>query len=138
MKPEDEKKLSELNKAVDDALSARTKWLDEKMEEYAGIKVGEDIYDLRTGMRLGTVSKLYRYWAGQNPLFDTALNINYEYRERRFVFGNTSCQPGLEFGTKADASKRFKEIAEGLSGSLRSDTKGEIAGCAGEAPAGRK
>lgn len=58
------KTLAELNKAVDDAVAERTKWLDDQMVLKSKFKPGDEIYDLSTGKRLGIMHEPYRYHAG--------------------------------------------------------------------------
>jgi hypothetical protein len=95
----DNNRLDELNASVDGAIQARTDWLDQKMAQYAKVQVGEEIYNIDTGQRLGVVSKHYRYQAGQNKLFDTRLSISYEYETSSGCFDNTSRQ-GIPVGGK--------------------------------------
>ena len=52
--------LAELQAKLDAALAARTKWMDDHMADFAVVPVGEDLYDLSTGNRLGRVTELYR------------------------------------------------------------------------------
>ena len=100
---EDQAELDALNQRVTDALNARTLWLDGKMSKYAKVQVGEAIYDLETGQRLGVVSGLYRFHGRHNPLYDTELSISYEYETRPNSFDNTSRQPGLRVGNAEQA-----------------------------------
>lgn len=103
---EDEKgELAGLTAAVSAAIEARRDWLDAKMHETSSLQVGDDIYDVRSGRRLGAVSKLYRYWRGRDDLLDKSACCDYEYRERGNCFGNTSSQTGLSFGTREEAAR---------------------------------
>lgn len=89
--------LDALNAAVTSAKEARRDWLDRKMHETSHLQVGDSIYDLRTGERLGTVRKLYRY-------DKSSVYCDYEYETAPRCFDNTSSQPGRSFGTRADAA----------------------------------
>lgn len=101
---EDEKaELNSLNAAVTAAIEKRRAWLDAKMYETSRLKVGDDIYDLHSGRRLGRVSELYRYHTDRNDLYDTSVHCDYKYETGRLCFDNTSRQPGLSFGTRQDA-----------------------------------
>lgn len=90
----DSEELAALNCAVDEAIKARTDWLDSKMEQYAECKIGDtvlcrheysDIY-----LPIGKVSRFYRYWAGRNALHDTSLEIHVEFETRKNCFDNSS------------------------------------------------
>jgi hypothetical protein len=105
---EDEnRELAALNDAVSAAIAARRTWLDAKMHECSDLQVGDDIYDLGSGSRLGRVSKLYRYWADRDDgIRDTSVSCNYEYETGRGCFDNTSRQSGRSFGTQDEAVQR--------------------------------
>lgn len=104
--------LEALNAAVQAAIGARRKWLDTKMLETSKLKVGDDIYDVQAGVKVGTVSRLYRYWAGRDDLYDTSVQCEYEYQTRPGCYDNTSRQTGRSFGTRADAV-RYAELKLG-------------------------
>lgn len=113
---EERSELDALNEAVQEAIDARREWLDTKMHEVSALKVGDDIYDTRSGQKLGVVSKLYRYHADQNPLFDTHVSVNYQYETGSRCFSNTSSQIGVSFGTREDAARFAKYRADFLAG----------------------
>ena len=93
--------LDALNARVKLAMDARKKWLDEKMLECSALKPGDEIFDIRTGRRLGVVSKLYRYHCEHGGgLFDTSVKCDYEYETSPNCFSNTSRQTGLVVGKK--------------------------------------
>ena len=71
-------KLETLNKAVGDAVAARTKWMDEHMADYSKFQIGDEIYS-KNGIKLGIVAELYRYHAGDSR-FDTSMYIHQRYR----------------------------------------------------------
>ncbi|MFA4084314.1 hypothetical protein ONA92_21690 [Mycobacteroides salmoniphilum] len=101
---DEESELEALNASVQAAIDARREWLDAKMLETSKLKVGDDIYDVETGVKLGTVSRLYRYHSGRNDLYDTHVECDYEYESRPGCFGNSSTQVGrVVFGTHEDA-----------------------------------
>lgn len=113
--PEDELTLSQLNAAVDEAIERRRDWLDKEMLATASLKVGDEIYDLEKGLRLGVVSKLYRYWRDRDEgVRDRYISVEYEYKTRPGCFDNTSCQPGLRHGTRQEAADALKWRAEWL------------------------
>ncbi len=100
--------LDRLNHDVESAIKTRTKWLDDHMEEVSKVKPGDALYDVNSGELVGIVRKLYRYWAEQNPLFDTHLSVECEYNPTGSppnVFDNTSRQEGRMFGTKEEIIK---------------------------------
>jgi hypothetical protein len=103
---EERAELDALNAAVDQALANRKAWLDAKMVETSRLKVGDEIYNLKTGDRLGVVTELYRYWANQNNLLDTGVHCDYRYLVRGDAairsYDNTSRQIGLRYGSKED------------------------------------
>jgi hypothetical protein len=93
--------LDALNAHVKLAMDARRKWLDAKMLECSALKPGDEIFDIRTGRRLGVVRKLYRYHCQHHEgAFDTSVHCDYEYETSPNCFDNTSRQPGLLFGRK--------------------------------------
>lgn len=108
MREEDRLKLNELNRKVEDAIQERSDWLDSKMDEYAEIKVGEEIWDLVECKKLGVVAKLYRYF-GDDRSKDKHLSIDYEYQTGECCFDNTSRQPHIRVGTKEDAIRYHEE-----------------------------
>lgn len=111
----DEKQLGELNKAVASALTARREWLDSKMSEYAEMQVGEDVYDLHTCDKVGTVSKLYRYWRDRDDgVRDESLSIDYEFQTSANYFDNTSRQP-FKLGSRTQAESRCRALLKKIS-----------------------
>ena len=85
--------LADLNKAVKDAIENRRKWLDNKMDEYSDIHVGDIIKNSQTGEVLGKVTRLYRYWQDRDGgVRDTHMSIHYEYEISPGNFDNTSRQ----------------------------------------------
>lgn len=108
MKEQDIVKLNKLNKRVEEAIKERSEWLDSKMPEYAKVQVGEDIYDLKFGVKLGVVSEHYRYWKDMGEdVRDNYLEINYEYNTGGNCYDNTS-RGHVLVGTKDDLIK-YKE-----------------------------
>jgi hypothetical protein len=102
---EDEKnELADLTAAVTAAIEARRNWLDAKMHEISRLQVGDDIYDLDSGAKLGTVSELYRYWRDRDDgVRDTDAYCSYRYVTSPGCSDNTSRQVGRSFGTREDA-----------------------------------
>lgn len=93
--------LAALNASFTAALEARRNWMDEHMIDYASYKVGEELFDLKTGQRLGVVSKLYRpTWGVDNPLYQGNMDIGYQYETAPNYFDNTSRQPYLSYGNR--------------------------------------
>lgn len=103
--PEIEAELDRLNRAVDAAIEEREKWLDKMMVELSDLKVGDPIYDIRKGERLGVVHTLYRYHTDQNKLYDRSLSWDYRYETLPNCLDNTSRQFGVFFGTREEAIK---------------------------------
>jgi hypothetical protein len=107
--PAEAGELAAFNAEVTDAIERRRAWLDGKMHELSTLQVGDGIYDLITGSRLGTVSALYRYWRTRDDgVRDTTLSCAYEYEQQPHVYRNTSSQPYLLFGTQEDAERRSR------------------------------
>ena len=111
--------LASLNQSVDEAIKARKAWLDSKIVEVSKLHVGDDIYNLETGRRLGTVTNLYRFWEDADEgVRDKYLSVDYQYCEdlddpRGKSYDNTSRQTGI-FGTREDAAKWMIRRAEEL------------------------
>ena len=109
--------LEALNSEVTAVLAKRSSWMDAHMEDFARFKIGDEIYDMDSGRRLGIVSKLYRYWGGdRNPLDDTSLSIEYEYRTDGFLGGNgfydNTSRQSISIGTAQELADRLKARAE--------------------------
>ena len=119
MKKQDEVKLDALNKAVTDAIQERREWLDKKMAEYAEVKIGEDIYDLTNGVKLGPVSGYYRYWRDQHDgILDKSLSIEYKIETSPNCFDNTSRYGHILVGTKKSLIKRKERELQRLNSNL--------------------
>ena len=92
--------LDRLNAEVKTAIAKRERWMDAHMPDYAKYQVGEAIYDMRSGARLGVVSRLYRYWGGRDPQYDVSMVIDYEFKTPQGFYDNTSRHAGgLWIGT---------------------------------------
>ncbi len=104
--------LAALNAAVTAALKARRDWMDAHMQDYARYQVGEEIFDMATGRRLGVVSELYRYQSDQNPFYDTHMSVDYQYNKGGNCFDNTSRQIGLSIGNAEELAAKLKSDAE--------------------------
>jgi len=122
------KELADLNAKVAEALTERKAWMDAHMEEFSEFKVGEEIYDLGTGALLGTVSRLYRYWADKDPCFDTSMSVEVEFREiGSNLFDNTSRYAGSKrFGTREQARRAAASEAEYLAWKARGEDWSEL------------
>ena len=82
------KQLSLLKKKVEEALKARTDFLDKHMHLFAKFQIGEEVINRKTGERT-EVTEHYRYHR-DSPQYDTSL-----YCDCRFKNGdNTSCYGG--------------------------------------------
>ena len=103
LSPEDQGRLDYLNQAIEDAIRERTSWLDSKMEEYADLQIGDDIYNLNSGKKAGVVTALYRLNSGRRR--DGYMEVNYKFETSPNCFDNTSRQPGV-LGSKPEAVKR--------------------------------
>lgn len=106
---DDEKaELDALNEAVTNAIETRSRWLDAKMVETSCLQVGDGIYDLDTGSRVGTVTRLYRVSAkNHNGIYDTSVSCYYEYEKAPRSFDNTSRQTGRRLGPKPALVERL-------------------------------
>lgn len=114
---DEEQELAGLNAAVSAAIEARSLWLDAKMHECSQLQVGDDIYDLDKGRRLGKVSELYRFWRDRDEgVRDTYAYCDYKYETSPRCFDNTSRQVGLSFGTREDAARRAEMRTSQLRG----------------------
>jgi len=92
-------KISKLTDDIDDALKVRTDYLEQLKDKYAKAKVGDRIFNERTGDLLGVCSKVYRYTSGHNfgGYHDSSVCIHYEYEKRNGfgknkIYDNTSRQ----------------------------------------------
>lgn len=106
--------LAALNDGVSAAIAARAAWLDAMMAQTSDLQVGDDIYDLRSGAKVGVITALYRYHSGRNDLYDTSHCCHYRYQVHAGYQDNTSRQSGASFGTKAQALARAESQADRL------------------------
>jgi hypothetical protein len=107
--------LGNLTAAVLAAIEARRIWLDAKMRECSRLQVGDDIYNVNTGTRLGKISKLYQYWRDRDEgVRDTSHYCDYHYQTHQGCFDNTSRQIGVSFGTREDAARYADKRARSL------------------------
>lgn len=98
----DEAELHRLNIEVDRAIEQRKAWLDERMHSLSELKIGDPIYDLDLGKRVGVVSRIYRYHR-DDPRYDRSLYWDYEFHTGDNCYDNTSRQPERRFGTAQQA-----------------------------------
>lgn len=118
---EDEKnELAGLTAVISAAIKARRVWLDAKMRECSRLQVGDEIYDLTSGIQVGKVSRLYRFWEDRDEgIRDTSVHCDYEYETSPRCRDNTSRQSGRSFGTREDAVRyaemRTSQLRAGLS-----------------------
>jgi len=114
---EDKNILHQLNIDVINTIKKRRDWLDSKMQEYAEMQIGDNIYNLETGLPVGIVSKLYRLWRDTDEGFrDKVLEINYEYRTKQGWYDNTSRQPhqlGSRERTLKTIEQKIKDLNNG-------------------------
>lgn len=115
LKEEERQKLDELNTAVDKAIATRRTWLDAKMPEFSRFQVGDDLYNLRSGVLLGKVSSLYRLLRDESKgVMDSSPYCHLRFEVSPDCFDNTSRQPDLLIGSREDAIKFAEQQAETL------------------------
>ena len=122
LREDEQAELDALNEAVDEAIRKRTAWLDAKMAEVCTLKVGDDIYDLDSGRRLGIVTRLYRYWGPhdpggecRDPRYDKSCSVEVEYSDSPGSRDNTSRHAGARsFGTKEEAAREAQRRLDRL------------------------
>jgi hypothetical protein len=106
---EEQHELDALNAAVADAITARRNWLDAKIRETSQLQVGDDIYDVTSGQKVGRVTGLYRFWRDRDDgIRDDSHYCEYEYEVAPGCRDNTSRQSGRSFGTQEDALTRLE------------------------------
>lgn len=114
---DERRQLDGLNIAVDAAIADRREWLDAKMIECSRLHAGDDIYNIETGVRLGVVTGLYRYWRDRDDgVRDRYMGCEYKYRTPHGWFDNTSRQRGVQFGTREEAVRSAELQAKLLRG----------------------
>lgn len=95
--------LDALNDAVTSAIATRRAWLDAKVLECSTIKPGDMLYEVCSGMELGRVSKIKRFWRDRDEgVRDTSPSCFFEYETSPGSFDNTSRQ-SLSAGTREQA-----------------------------------
>lgn len=106
--------LKALNAEFFVAMEKRKAWMDAHMTDFARYQVGDEIFAMSNGARLGVVSKLYRYWGSDNrdPQYDTEMNIEYEYCTGNNCYDNTSRRPiNIMNRQELDDWQRFRNRA---------------------------
>lgn len=114
---EERYELAVLNTKIAATVLARRNWLDAKMVETSDLQVGDDLYDLESGYKVGVVTAIKRFHRGDFE-FDSSPSCYYEYSTGGMGRDNTSRQIGKSFGTREDALQRAEWRAERLRGSL--------------------
>lgn len=121
--------LDALNQKVVAVLARRKAWMDAHMENFSNFKVGDEVYDTKTGALLGTVSKLYRYWGERDPRYDTQMAIEIQYRKdgSKNCYDNSSRHAGVgpDFGTKEQAWQAAQSRADYLAWKARGENWSE-------------
>ncbi len=119
--------LKRLNEAVQEAIRLRQVWMDAHMDDYAELHVGDDIYDLNSGRKLGVVTELYRpTWGSPGPRETESMRVYYKYKTGEhggaIFIDNTSRQMDLYAGTHEEAvtmqESRLRAVKAGYSGGL--------------------
>lgn len=93
--PELRAQLNALNEAVDAAVNARTKFLDDHMAEVSLVKIDDPLYDRDTRRLVGYVTALYRYWQNRDWRYDNQFSVEVKFRHPLHTnyIDNTSRQP---------------------------------------------
>ena len=80
----DRAKLRFFNQAVESAILTRQKWLDEAVERYADVQIGEELFDLESGRSLGIVTRHLRCHrnSGSGNYYDNSMSFSYEVRPK--------------------------------------------------------
>lgn len=76
------------------------------MEDYAKYKIGETLYDRKTGQVVGKISAYYRYHAGRDDCYDTSMSVDYRFTTPSGYGDNTSRQGGPYGLCNAEELKR--------------------------------
>jgi hypothetical protein len=110
-------RLEIFNNEVESLLKKRKDYLDKKAIELSKVKIGEDLYDLKTFKKLGKVSEIYCY-------SETCFDISYQYETSKNCFDNTSnkCLTEYNLGTKKQMIERMEESIQ----YLKQTNKGEL------------
>jgi hypothetical protein len=100
--------LKVLSQAVTEASAARTKWMDDHMEDYSKFRVGDEIYDVNC-CKLGVVTGLYRY--------HDSMTVDCRYKPSRdygFPYEDNTSRQCSYFYTKEEAAAELKRRHERL------------------------
>lgn len=104
----EEKELRNITNKIEELLKERSSWLDNKMRELAKFEVGDEIYSLSTGVKLGYVTHMYR--RTNNTYTDNRLSaIGYEFKKSPndcVIYNTGNLQLGYKgYGTKEEVLK---------------------------------
>ena len=108
---EDGKMLEKLNIAVQSAVDARTKWLDENAPKHAKFQIGDEVYDMRSFRKVGYVVRSQRRNRGDATL-DKSISLEQHYATE---MGSCSlCNVEYFHGTKDEAERMLKSRLEAI------------------------
>lgn len=99
-------RLDKLNKIIKDTVDERTKFLDECMEKYSSFKIGDDVYDIDTGMKVGVAKRISRYHRG-NAEYDKSFGCDVEFED---IYPGCFYKINHKHGTKQDVIDRHQHI----------------------------
>lgn len=99
-------RLNELNDAIKSLVNERTKFLDECMEKYSEFKIGDDVYDIDTGLKVGVVKRISRHHRG-NAEYDTSFGCDIEFEN---IHVGAFYKINYKHGTKQDVIDRHQHI----------------------------
>jgi hypothetical protein len=85
--------LDKLNAEWFEITLRRKRWMDKHMKDFAKYKISETIYSFPDGVRLGEITRLYRYYEDRDPQYDYSMDIHYEFRTNGTCHDNTSRLP---------------------------------------------
>lgn len=106
LSPNEQAELNALDDTIIAALKTRKDWLDTKMKEHSPLRIGDTIYNLKTGHPLGRITQLFR-------ISDLHLSYEYKYEISPGYFDSTSNHSkNLLVGTKEDAIEYAKARKE--------------------------
>jgi len=107
-----------LNDEVEAAIKKRKEWIAAHLEDFSKFKPGDEIWDGRSGRKLGVCESLYHAtWGRSGEVARESMGVYAQYRSQNGFMDNTSRQMDIWPCTKAEAESyaesRLRSIKAG-------------------------
>lgn len=105
-----------LNDEVEAAIKKRKEWITEHLADFSKFKVGDEIWDGRSGRKLGVVESLYHAtWGRSGEVARESMGVYATYKDARGYNDNTSRQMDIWPCTREEAARQAQSRADSIS-----------------------